>query len=629
MTISSVKTGEDSYDVRLSNPASGIGRAVFVAGRGTGGSNTNVLDYVSIATTGNATDFGDLAYSAHLMASCSSNTRGIAAGGSTDVNSNTINYFTIASAGNAVDFGDLATGYVGPTGFSNQTRGVFAGGYDGSVRANMTYITIASLGNSTTFGNLTAAKWQLGATSNAAVGVIGGQSTSPTLERVVIATTGNATDFGNLSVNRWNFDGSGSETRGIFAGGYHASTGNGGNTIDYVTYSSSGGATDFGDLVGNSKPWGSGVTSSQTRGVISLGNEYTSGVGNTAFLNIIEYVTIASTGNATDFGDLTVSRGEGKAVSDVHGGLYQGTIDATDAITPNYEYSQGVGIAAGGLGEQNVIDYFNISTLGNAADFGDLTSVKMGAGVLGSATRSLIGAGRSGGSATKNINYVTFASTGNGTNFGDLITERTYVGAASNETRGLFSGGYRSQNNTSRNEIEYVTIATTGNALDFGDLVYGRNNWGGIASSTRAIWGGGNGYPTGNDTTTNIDYVTIASTGNATTFGQLLAEYSPSGMSNHIRGIFSQDSNGTYDIQYITIATTGNAIDFGDLTQTTSSNYSPASLASKIKGVICGGASSNVIQCITIATTGNSTDFGDLTVARGEFNGASNSHGGL
>jgi hypothetical protein len=70
--------------------------------------------------------------------------------------------------------------------------------------------------------------------------------------------------------------------------------------------------------------------------------------------NIIEYVTIASTGNATDFGDLTANRNGGAGCSSPTRGLFGGgTNEAGDAI--------------------NVIDYVTIDTTGNAADFGDLT----------------------------------------------------------------------------------------------------------------------------------------------------------------------------------------------------------------------------------------------------------------
>ena len=52
------------------------------------------------------------------------------------------------------------------------------------------------------------------------------------------------------------------------------------------------------------------------RGVILGGN--TSPAGTT---NSMEYVTIASTGNAQDFGDLTVDRWSLGGASDSHGGL--------------------------------------------------------------------------------------------------------------------------------------------------------------------------------------------------------------------------------------------------------------------------------------------------------------------
>ena len=38
-------------------------------------------------------------------------------------------------------------------------------------------------------------------------------------------------------------------------------------------------------------------------------------------INVIEFVTIASTGNATDFGDLTQKRRFLQGCSDVHGGI--------------------------------------------------------------------------------------------------------------------------------------------------------------------------------------------------------------------------------------------------------------------------------------------------------------------
>jgi hypothetical protein len=66
------------------------------------------------------------------------------------------------------------------------------------------------------------------------------------------------------------------------------------------------------------------------------------------------------------------------------------------------------------------------------------------------------------------------------------------------------------------NTIEYVTIASTGNATDFGDLTVARNAFKAVSSGTRAVFG--SGYDSGKP----MDYVTIASTGNATDFGDNL-----------------------------------------------------------------------------------------------------------
>ena len=73
--------------------------------------NVNTIDYVTILTTGNATDFGDLTVARTELTSCSAPTRGVFAGGSTPASAtlNTIDYVAILTTGNAVDFGDMAT----------------------------------------------------------------------------------------------------------------------------------------------------------------------------------------------------------------------------------------------------------------------------------------------------------------------------------------------------------------------------------------------------------------------------------------------------------------------------------------------------------------------------------------
>ena len=99
------------------------------------------------------------------------------------------------------------------------------------------------------------------------------------------------------------------------------------------------------------------------------------------------------------------------------------------------------------------------------------------------------------------------------------------------------------------------------------------------------------------------------------------------------RGLFSLGYNPstiTNSIDFITIATTGNAINFGDTIE--DMQYPLGAVASPIRGVCAGGlqpSAINTIQYVTISTAGNAVDFGDLTGAKSEASGCSNAHGGL
>ena len=135
--------------------------------------------------------------------------------------------------------------------------------------------------------------------------------------------------------------------------------------------------------------------------------------------NIIDYVTIATTGNATDFGDMTVNRKAMAAVSSSTSCIWSGV------YTPTY---------------QNVKDYITIPTTGNATDFGD--SLWTGAYKSGTSngTRGVWSGGRSpGGNANRSnlIEHVTIATTGDGTDFGDLDVRRDGPGACSDSHGGL------------------------------------------------------------------------------------------------------------------------------------------------------------------------------------------------
>ena len=118
------------------------------------------------------------------------------------------------------------------------------------------------------------------------------------------------------------------------------------------------------------------------------------------------------------------------------------------------------------------------------------------------------------------MDYVTIASTGNAQDFGDLINAPWDAGGCSNSTRGLFGGGqiYPSPY-PAVNVIQYITIASEGNATDFGDMTSTEREHGACSSSTRGMWMGGDPGPSLTD---RIDYATINTLGNAIDFGNLI-----------------------------------------------------------------------------------------------------------
>jgi len=256
-----------------------------------------------------------------------------------------------------------------------------------------------------------------------------------------ISTPGNASDFGDLSLTRDELAGCGDGTYGVFGGGGIDPSNNPNvvNTIDYITISSLANASDFGDLTLARTYLGS--LSDGTYGLWGGGEE--NGQGS----NVIDYVTIATTSNATDFGD-----------------------DISTRVLPATGNDTTYGLFAGGLyGAGTTISYVVIATPGNATDFGDpLSAIERMAGCSDS-TRTVFGGGRASGVALNVIQYVTTATPSNSTDFGDLTVNRYWAAPASNGTYATWSGGRESVADYG-NHIDYVTIQTTSNASDFGDL---------------------------------------------------------------------------------------------------------------------------------------------------------------
>jgi len=140
-------------------------------------------------------------------------------------------------------------------------------------------------------------------------GLISGQPAGEKIiESVSFTSGGAATKFGELTVGRRAIAAVTNNTRAVSCSGDTPST----NTMDFITMASEGNATDFGDITNQVGGYGAGG-SSATRGLITgcSPNNY----------NRIDYITIASTGNASDFGDTTYGTYINGACSDSHGGL--------------------------------------------------------------------------------------------------------------------------------------------------------------------------------------------------------------------------------------------------------------------------------------------------------------------
>ena len=281
----------------------------------------------------------------------------------------------------------------------------------------------------------------------------------------------------------------------------------------------------------------------------------------------------------------------------------------------------------------NTLNYVTIATTGNAQDFGDARDGGYARGACSSSTRGIIGGG-AGSSYITRIEYVTTSSSGGGNDFGDLGRRGRFINATSNNTRGTFMGGHwPGYTPAASNIIDFVTIASTGDAADFGDLILGRSANGCCSSPTRGFTAGSQGFGPAFPLTNTIESIVFSTTGNATSFGNLTAvSQSQGSFSSTTRGLWGGGNPGsiTNRIDYVTLTTSGNALDFGDLTLARTSLRGTSSL---VRGLFVGGyvspLSKNIIEYVTIASTGNAVDFGDITAGGYKAASLSDCHGGI
>ena len=276
---------------------------------------------------------------------------------------NTMQFVTIATTGNTEDFGDLADSSIGKASFGSATRGFFAGGDSVPGQADnkaIEFTIISSSGGGIDFGDMTSTKAYLYGMSNDVRGFMVGGATTPeyvnqnTIEFVTMASTGNGNDFGDLSVITRSGSSAASNTRGLLQiGQTNPLPGN--RLIEFITLSTLGNSQNFGEVTTLAKS-GSAAVASSTRACFMGGVGTTGNAGHVS--NVIDFVTISTLGNAQDFGDMTVAvdalAGASNSTRGLHAGGRTGS-PAAEAL-------------------QNVIGFITIASTGNASDFGDLVT---------------------------------------------------------------------------------------------------------------------------------------------------------------------------------------------------------------------------------------------------------------
>jgi len=311
------KTGDlDSFVIQGCNSSqtgSWYGDTVVWGGGHDGANNVQQMDYVNLDSTSNAGNFGDMLQSTRARAAGSNGSRGLFIGGRQAPSGpdTQVEYITFASIGNGTDFGDLVSplngGYA--SGASDGTRAFGIGGNCcGAGEDNIQYFTIETPGNGTSFGNMASSRFGQGSANNATRAVIGGHNGGSgadqnSIEYITMGTSGSGSDFGDLTMNR-GYTGAGAVAdRAIWAG-------NGGDTyadavagIDYVTITSTGNASDFGDMTVARTQVGGDHPGNVTRVAIA-GGKNVSGSN----ISTIDYVVVGTTGNASDFGNLSLSK---------------------------------------------------------------------------------------------------------------------------------------------------------------------------------------------------------------------------------------------------------------------------------------------------------------------------------
>ena len=311
-----IYNGEQWWEIDATSPELQAGGTRGLWGGG-GPSPTTRIDFVNVDTTGDALDFGDMLGNRHYMRGYGSRTRGL--WGHNVESSSEISFVTISSKGNAVDFGDFTAITESGCWTGNATRACAWEGQNPTTNV-ISYVTIATTGNAVDFGDMLQAVRHTCGVQSPTRGILpGGWSNQPSqgntsiIQYLTTSTTGNSVDFGDVSISeslRGHAAGS-NGVRGVYGGGIRYPSGVQ-TGLEFITMATLGNGATFGDLTYSGRQEGGGCAS-RTRAVFG-------GAYSPSALNTINYVNIMTTGDAIDYGDLTIARGTG-ALSNGHGAL--------------------------------------------------------------------------------------------------------------------------------------------------------------------------------------------------------------------------------------------------------------------------------------------------------------------
>lgn len=302
-----------------------------------------------------------------------------------------------------------AENFLGGAGtYQGTVSGYSSGGFAGSPVASQNTIDkfpFATNANATDVGDLTAARHAGVGNSSPASGYFSASNSVNTIQKFPFATDTNATNIGSL-LNSYGSGASGqsSSTHGYVSGGSVPAVGVV-NTIQKFPFATDTNATDVGDAT---------TTFNQRSGQSSFVSGYATGgfYGPDtipSLINTIDKFPFATDSNATDVGDITVTRrGQAGQSSTVSGYTTSGYRGPPENI------------------RVNTIEKFPFATDTNATDIGDLTRLTdFSTGQ--SSTVSGYTSGGENGPPQNNIDKFPFATDTNAADAADLTQGRYYL----------------------------------------------------------------------------------------------------------------------------------------------------------------------------------------------------------